>query len=65
MKKRFQAWYAAEIQKQLKEVPLTRVKVDLSADVVKTKSTRWIVSSWQALQLRPEIVINGFKKAGI
>ena len=64
MKKRFQSWYAAEVQKQLKEVPVEDVKVDV-ASAVKTKSANWIISTWQALEVRPEVAINGFKKAGI
>jgi len=65
MKKRFQAWYAVEVQKQLKEVSLDEVKVDVSAAVIKAKSANWTISAWQALEKRPEIAINGFKKAGI
>lgn len=65
MKKRFQSWYAAEVQKQLKEVPLGEVKVDVAAAAIKTKSANWIISAWQALEGRPEVAINGFKKAGI
>ena len=65
MKKRFQTWYAAEVQKQLKEVPLDQVKVELAVAVIKTRSANWIIPAWQALQERPEVAINGFKRAGI
>ena len=65
LKKRFQTWYALEVQKQLKEVPVDKVKVDVTASAIKTKSASWIISSWQAIEQRPEIVINGFRKAGI
>ena len=65
MKKRFQSWYAAEVQKQLKEVPVDQVKVDVASSPIKTKSAHWIISAWQALTSRPEVAINGFKKTGI
>ena len=65
MKKRFQSWYAAEVQKQLKEVPVGEVKVDVASTAIKTKSANWTISAWQALEGRPEVAVNGFKKAGI
>ena len=65
MKKRFQSWYAAEVRKQLKDIPLGEVKVDVASAAIKTKSASWIISAWQALEGRPEIAVNGFKKAGI
>ena len=65
MKSKFQAWYAGEVQKQLEEVPLDKVKVDLAAAVVKANATNWMISVWNALEARPEVAINGFKRAGI
>ena len=62
MNKRFQCWYAGEVQKQLKAGTLGEVKVDMAAAAIKTKSANWLISAWQALEERPEI---GFKKAGI
>ena len=61
MKKHFQM-YAEELQKQLKEVSVDSVKVDVSTAAVKHKSTNWIISSWSAIQ-EPMIAINGFKKS--
>ena len=63
MKKRFQGWYADEVQKRLKDGPVDQVKVDLTVAVIKDKCTNWIISSWQALQ--EHVAINGFRKAGI
>lgn len=59
-KKRYQSWYAAEVQKQLKEVPLGELKVDVAATAIKTKSANWIILAWQALEGRPEVTVNGF-----
>ena len=66
MKKRFQVWYAEEVQKQLQEkVPLDQVKVEMPASIIKNKSANWMISSWQALEQRPDVAVNGFRKAGI
>ena len=65
LKKKFQSWYAAEIQKQLKEVPVDKVKVDLTAAAIKPKSACWFFSAWHSIEERPEMAINGFRKAGI
>ena len=65
LQKKFQSWYAAEIQKQLKEVPVDKVKVDLTAAAIKPKSASWFFSAWHSIKERPEMAINGFRKAGI
>ena len=66
MKKRFQGWYAEEVRKQIMDgVAVDDVRVDLAAAVIKAKSATWMISSWQALEKRTEITINGFQKAGI
>ena len=46
----FHVWYASEVEKQMKEVPIEKVKVDVSMSNVKGRSVNWIISSWQALQ---------------
>ena len=38
VKKRFQAWYANEIQEQLKTVPVYEVKVDVTTGIIKAKN---------------------------
>ena len=65
LKKRFQAWYASEVQRQLKEVSVDKIKVDVTASAIKARSASWIISSWQAIEQRPEIAVNGFRSAGI
>ena len=65
LKKKFQTWYAAEIQKQLKEVPVDEVRVDLTAVAIKPKSASWIFSAWHSIKERPDVAVNGFRKAGI
>lgn len=53
------------MQKQLRSVPLDKVEVDLTAAVVKTNCARWIQSTIESIQKRPELAINGFKECGI
>ena len=53
------------MQKQLKSVPLDKVKVDLTAAVVKTNCARWIKSTIESIQKQPEVAVNGFKESGI
>ena len=65
MRTRFQTWYASEVQKQLKEVPVDNVKVSVTASVVKPLSARWIISTWQEIEQRPALALNGFRHAGI
>ena len=66
MKRQFQTWYAAEVEKQLNDdIPIEQVKVEMPASIIKNKSAKWMMSAWQALQKRPDMAINGFRKAGI
>ena len=66
MKRRFQTWYAAEVEKQLNDdIPIEQVKVEMPASIIKNKSDKWMMSAWQALQKHPDMAINGFRKAGI
>ena len=45
---------------------LSRVNIMyVSGAIVKAKSLQWFICTWESLQARPEIIINGFKKAGI
>ena len=44
MRKRFQAWYAENVCKQLEEgTPLEEVKVDITLSVIKNHSTNWMI----------------------
>ena len=65
MKRKFQEWYAIEVRQKLKTIPISQVQVDVSLSVIKNPSASWIISGWQALERRPEVAINGFRKSGI
>ena len=58
-------WYAKEVQKQLETVKVTEMTVDVLAAVIRAKSAGRFVAYWHSLRDRPEIVGNGFRKAGI
>ena len=65
LKSKFQQWYAQEVTKQLQTTLLSQIKVDVTLQVVKSPSDSWIMSGWQALEKRPKVAINGFRKSGI
>ena len=54
-----------ESKKQLETIPLGQVKVDVGLQVVKSPSANWIISGWQALEKRPEVALNEFRKSGM
>jgi len=66
LKNKFQQWYAQEVKKQLETIPLSQVTVNVGfgLQVIKIPSAKWIISGWQELEKRPEVAVNGFKKAG-
>ena len=53
------------VQRQLKQMPIDKVKVDLTAPVLKTNCARWLIAAVQNLQECPVVAINGFKESGI
>lgn len=65
LRQKFQAWYASEVEKQLREVFVGQVKVDVSLSNVKGRSANWIISAWQSIEARPLLAINDFRKPGI
>ena len=55
LRKQFRSWYAEQVRRQLED----------GKEPEKAPSAKWIVSMYDYLWSRPEIIINGFKKAGI
>ena len=63
MKRRYQTWYADEVQKQLNDnVPVEQVKVEMPASIITHENANWMISAWLALQQHSEMAINGFRK---
>ena len=62
----FSEWYAEKVTKQMENgTQVDCVNVDMRMSVVKELSSRWIVSAYDYIRSSPEIVLNGFRKAGI
>ena len=65
LRRKFQLWYANEVEKQMKTTPAEQIKVDVSLSNIKGRSANWVISAWQAIEARPAIAISGFRKPGI
>ena len=66
MKKRFQDWYAEEVEKQLVGgTNIKVVKVFTRMSILKPRSANWLIGALESLSKKPEIVLNGFRMAGI
>ena len=66
LKRQFRAWYAEQVSRQMdgERVP-DDIKVDTRLSAIKTVSAKWIVSMYDYLRSKPDIVTKGFRKAGI
>ena len=66
MKRKFQTWYAKEMQQQLiTNTSLNNVKIDFRMSIIKPKSASWLMSSVEEIRSRLLLAINGFRHAGI
>ena len=63
MKKKFQEWYANIILQQL-ENGITET-VDMKLSVMKPLVSKWAIEMYDYFSSKPDILINGFHKAGI
>lgn len=64
LRSKFQNWYAQEICSQLQGEAECKA-IDLRLSVVKPLGARWMVSLYDHLKAKPDIIRNGFKEAGI
>lgn len=63
---KFSEWYAQEVSEQLQAGTNVReVHVDMRMSVVKELGSKWFISAYNHIRSNPDIVKNGFKKAGI
>ena len=62
--RRFHDWYAKQICEHLKDDTPIR-PVDLRLSVVKPIGAEWMKGLYDYLKAKPEIIVNGFKGAGI
>ena len=65
----FQDWYAdqvcLQIQRQQHQETKSLQLVDLRMNIVKPLGARWMMSLFEYLSTKPEIIKNGFKECGI
>ena len=68
LKQQFEDWYTAEIIKQLDGKDLETLElepIDLSMAAVKEQGAKWLVEWAEYMADNPQIIVNGFIKAGI
>ena len=62
----FRTWYAKKVEDQLSSgITIDQVLIDMLSSLVKNQSANWLISAWSELTNRPDVAVNGFKKAGI
>ena len=64
MRRKFQDWYSQKICEQLTEDQPV-VPVDLKLSVVMPIGAKWLMELYDYLKAKPEIIINGFRCAGM
>lgn len=68
LKRRFEDWYSQQITKQLEGNDIESVDlkpVNLALPVLKELGARWMVEMAEYFNDNPQIIVNGFVKAGI
>lgn len=66
LKNEFESWYAAQVCDQLSgTADINEVKVDLSLNRMKPLGAKWLTKLYDYMKTKPEIVIYGFREAGI
>ena len=66
LRQQAQAWYSNQIRKQMEKGKRTHeIKVDVRISVVKPLHAKWIVKFYDSVRSKPELVKNGWQKAGI
>ena len=66
MKQHFQAWYEQEVQNQITSwTAIPDVKIDARTVILKPKSANWLIGALDVPSQKSEIVMNGFRKAGL
>ena len=66
LRRQFQLWYSDKICRQIKvDCNSNNAAVDLIMSVAKPLSLKWLVSVNEHLLNNPDIIVNGFKQAGL
>jgi predicted Zn-ribbon and HTH transcriptional regulator len=64
LKRQFQSWYSDQVCKKLRDNQPFE-SIDLRMSVVKPLSARWMVGVYDYMKSNPDMIKNGFDKAGI
>ncbi len=64
LRSQFQTWYADKVADQM-EGGKSFTPVDLKLSIVKPVGAKWLIKLYDYFKTKPEIIINGFKGAGI
>ena len=65
LRTKFQKWYAAQICSQLGEKKTADETIDLALSIVKPLGAKWLIEMHDYFLQKPEIITNGFQKAGL
>ena len=69
LKRKFEQWYADEVTKQLQgaeDIEAVEIQpFDMRSAAMKVLTAKWLVEMWEYISENPQIVVNGFKHAGI
>ena len=66
LRMKFRSWYSDQVVKELEgDREPEDIKVDMRMSVMKELGVHWLTSVFDYLSSHPEIIINGFKEAGI
>ena len=64
LRRQFQQWYSDQIFKQMEDGTDGKI-VDLAMSIVKPLGAMWLIGLYSYMKANPDIIINGFKNAGI
>ena len=64
LRRQFQQWYSDKVCEQMKDGTITEA-VDLSLSQVKPLGAKWLIGLYEYMKINPNIIVNGFRGAGI
>lgn len=66
LKQKFETWYANEVSKQVRSgKSVYEIEVPLKLSILKPLQASWIIGLYDHLRNSQDIILNGFKEAGI
>lgn len=69
LRQQFQSWYSDQVQSHLEQkedgTKTSMPPVSVQMSVMKPLGVRWIVSLFEYMKSKPELIVNGFRESGI